>query len=1077
MESAILGDGVCRSAPQTDSCGLTLWEWLREKLDVASYCPEAAPGVIVRQLSGRDGDYYILKNPATLTYFRLSDRDYFVWQLMNGSRTVKDLVVAFFLEHGSFAFARISSLVDGLRANLLLVDRPVNVYVQVRAQLQQRKLSYRLNRFWRAFLEKQFAVSSLDRLLKRAYRLGGRLLFTWPAQAAFLALTAVGLYCFFLAFNTGNYGVLSIEGSYTWGVVGLLVVNFASILIHEMSHGLTLAHYGRDVRRGGFMIYFGMPAFFVDTTDIWLESKRARLAVSWAGPYSGLILGGMASIVLVAWPRFALNALLFQFAFIAYLTVFVNLNPLLELDGYYLLMDGLEIPMLRRKSLEFARSGLWAKLGELRQRGESIRSALGAFSREERIFTVFGLLSAGWTAYAIFAGARFWQEQLAFSAGNLWAHGGDSGKLVLALVGVALSLPFVFAIGLLVVGLLRKAVKWVDRKGLFANTWGVAAMVAVATAAVAVATRALEEAPALPAIQMAVLAAAVAFSWWNAVESLGILPLGLLLGDALALLAENWLVPRAFAEPAVAGLGLVSCVSLVLAGLFLSHGRVHATSRRVGKVVLAVAAPLGVAVILWRALSPVTPPLSGNAFDAIFVLLSVLALTLVASAAVPFRRSRLGAAWLTLCLVSVSLVGAELLDWPAAVAGSLVVGVAVLHRIALQAHISAAGAFEASPDDTDATRLWRTFSLTAASMLAQLRETMGQGAALAVADIFNSYALGAEWGISIINGEPEDSRPGRLGLVERGAAYAGALTLLLDLEARQVGERWVIAALQRAYDGLPWEEREIGAEYLFPDVKRAEELSRELRAASQGYQALLGRMPLFATMDEVEIGLLASRVRSEHYRGGQVIIRQGDRGDRFYVVESGQVEVTVRDDRGVSEVVNRLRRGDFFGELALLHDVPRSATCRASMPTGVLSLSRRDFEQLVRARFSLREKLDQSLLWQQRYEPGDVIMRQGEPGKEFCVIESGRVRITATQDKQVRVLGERGPGEYVGEMALLLDIPRTATVTAITHVRALALTRHDFERLVAEHLYVSRWLERETSRRMIGMRRIAAPTT
>jgi len=205
----------------------------------------------------------------------------------------------------------------------------------------------------------------------------------------------------------------------------------------------------------------------------------------------------------------------------------------------------------------------------------------------------------------------------------------------------------------------------------------------------------------------------------------------------------------------------------------------------------------------------------------------------------------------------------------------------------------------------------------------------------------------------------------------------------------------------------------------------------------------------------------------------------------------------MRDERGVSEVVNQLDRGDYFGELALLQDAPRNATCRATLPTAVLSLSRQDFDHLVKARFTLREKVDRSIaradllrrmpllaeldalqiqliaaqLREETYEPGAVIMRQGEVGETFYVIESGRVQVSVAQDGQEKVVAERGPGEYIGEIALLLEVPRTATARALTPTRMLTLHKADFDRLVAEHLYVSRGLELETSRRMIDLRR------
>jgi CRP-like cAMP-binding protein len=259
-------------------------------------------------------------------------------------------------------------------------------------------------------------------------------------------------------------------------------------------------------------------------------------------------------------------------------------------------------------------------------------------------------------------------------------------------------------------------------------------------------------------------------------------------------------------------------------------------------------------------------------------------------------------------------------------------------------------------------------------------------------------------------------------------------------------------------------------------------------------------MPLFTTMDPGELHLLCSCLREEHFPAGRAIVRQGDKGDKFYIIRQGHVRVTMRDEQGVMEVVNQLDRGDYFGELALLRDAPRSATCRAIVPTDVLSLSRQDFDRLVKARFALREKVDASItrvdlmcrmplfaeldsqqvqllaatMKEEAYETGRVIIHQGDIGETFYVIQSGRVQVTVEQDGEQKVLAERGPGEYLGEIALLLAVPRTATVTALTPVQALTLHKRDFDQLVAKHLYISRGLERETSRRMINLRRMAA---
>jgi len=335
-------------------------------------------------------------------------------------------------------------------------------------------------------------------------------------------------------------------------------------------------------------------------------------------------------------------------------------------------------------------------------------------------------------------------------------------------------------------------------------------------------------------------------------------------------------------------------------------------------------------------------------------------------------------------------------------------------------------------------------------------------------------------------------------LIEQGETYAAALNLLLGLVTSTIGVRLTRRTLQGAYDDLPWEEREIASQYLFAHVDLARALSHEFEAMHRDYAALVSRVPIFATMSHDEIELLLGRLRLERHPAGKRIIRQGEKGDRFYIVRQGHVEVTQRDAVGITRVVNQLDRGDYFGEVALLHDAPRNATCRAVVPTKTLALSRNDFDELVRSRFVTRGKLDRTLaraellrrlplfaeldglqihqvaaqLHKEHLAAGTVFIRQGEIGETFHVIEKGRVQVFVTEDGHERVVVERGPGEYVGEIALLLEVPRTASVRALTSTELLTLSRQDFDRLVQTELHVSRRLEQETSRRMSDLARL-----
>ncbi|MBN1873522.1 MAG: cyclic nucleotide-binding domain-containing protein [Anaerolineae bacterium] len=1134
MGTTSFWDQLHEEARQPDAGGRDLWTWLKARVDLAQYRPRAAPNIIARQLSGREGDYVILKNPDIKTYYRLSERDYFLWVRMDGMQTVKDLVVAYFLQYGAFAFTRVASLIEALKAGAFLSDPPVDVYQQVNDRLQRHRLTFYLNQVWKTFREKPFAISGLDHLFGSLYRWGGWLLFTWPVQILSMVIAVVGLYMFVQIFSAGDYDLITTGGSYGLGVIALLAANLVSIFLHEMAHALTVKHYGREVRRGGFLIYFGLPAFFVDTTDIWLEDKRARLAVSWAGPYSSLILAGSASIVLTLWPNLSLNTLLFKFASLTYLTAFLNLNPLLELDGYFILMDWLEIPMLRRKSLDFIRTGLWDKLKHATTQPQTpgspaskdkapvtgrspaitrIFTALRAFSREERIFSIFGLLSAAWTAYAIFVGIRFWQVRLASAVRELWTQKGIAGQIVLVLGGIAIAFPIVLSIGTYLFRLVRKIAVWVVRRGFLDNTEAVAATILCVTVILAALPGVLDYVYLYLPIGLIGLILAAFFAGWNASHYAGSrlappfwlwmsLALLLLLQDVTHAAMDAGFIGAGFGSLFASMMGYAAYTVLFLSALFLLARTNLRTLSPPEKVLmtLGLGATYMLTIVISRTHLGLIPFDAGVILAVGRTLSPILFLTALIPSLFAFWRTHFAPAWTMLALAMGVLLLAALLDFPLYPAYLVLAAAFFLHHLTYARITLSREGLEARLSLSDRQRLHRAFTWTMSAILRQFREIMGDHQTQFMIKELNHYALAANWRVRVGGGQVNADLPATLSLIEQGEVYATILTLFLDLVADEIGDKLTVRTLQHVYDALPWEEREIGALYLFPDVERAETLSREFEATHQSYLGMLRRMPLFATMDDNEIGLLCARLRSESYAPGQAIVRQGERGDRFYIIVWGLVEVEVRNEHGVSEVIDQLDRGDYFGELALLRDASRNATCRTVMPTDVLSLSRRDFDQLVKAHFDMRDKVDHSITWasllrqmplfaelsgrqirsitaqlrEQVYAAGAILIRQGEIGDAFYVIASGRLQVFVARDGVEQVVAELGPGEYVGEIALLLQVPRTATVKALVPTRVLALHKDDFDRLIAEQLYVSRGLERQTSRRMIDLRRVAS---
>jgi len=102
--------------------------------------------------------------------------------------------------------------------------------------------------------------------------------------------------------------------------------------------------------------------------------------------------------------------------------------------------------------------------------------------------------------------------------------------------------------------------------------------------------------------------------------------------------------------------------------------------------------------------------------------------------------------------------------------------------------------------------------------------------------------------------------------------------------------------------------------------------------------ALLGRIAMFAPLPRTDLERLALQLDRIEIPAGTDVIRQGDVGDRFYVVDAGRFEIV----RG-GQVINEAAEGDFFGEIALLHDVPRTATVRATEDSAVWALDQEEF--------------------------------------------------------------------------------------------------------------------------------------
>ena len=216
---------------------------------------------------------------------------------------------------------------DELRTNGFLDRRFVDVPAGLDRALHPPRLPTRIGRFFRTL---RLEWMGADRLIRWLHRHGLRWFFPPVSVWAGVVVALAGLVAFLV--TVSNHRFTLSGGGLAYGFLLLLLLNVLLTMVHEIGHAVTLVHFGRRVKSAGVMIYFGSPAFFIESSDGLMLGRWQRIAQSFAGPWAELVLAGAVSMVIAAFPGWFLAPLLFKFAALNYLVITMNLIPLLELD-------------------------------------------------------------------------------------------------------------------------------------------------------------------------------------------------------------------------------------------------------------------------------------------------------------------------------------------------------------------------------------------------------------------------------------------------------------------------------------------------------------------------------------------------------------------------------------------------------------------------------------------------------------------------------------------------------------------------------------------------------------------------
>uniref|UniRef100_A0A8C8HL43 cAMP-dependent protein kinase type II regulatory subunit n=1 Tax=Oncorhynchus tshawytscha TaxID=74940 RepID=A0A8C8HL43_ONCTS len=234
---------------------------------------------------------------------------------------------------------------------------------------------------------------------------------------------------------------------------------------------------------------------------------------------------------------------------------------------------------------------------------------------------------------------------------------------------------------------------------------------------------------------------------------------------------------------------------------------------------------------------------------------------------------------------------------------------------------------------------------------------------------------------------------------------------------------------------------------------------------------------LFKTLDQEQFSEVLDGMFEVLVKPQEHIIDQGDDGDNFYVIERGVYDIIVLID-GVGKCVGKYDNKGSFGELALMYNTPRAATIMANQEGALWGLDRATFHRLIVKNNAKKRKMYEafiecvpllkSLELSERmkivdvvgmrvFRDGECILTQGDKADCFYIVESGEVKIMIISKVGVHIycinnefveIARCSRGQYFGELALVANKPRAASVYAMGVTKCLVIDIQAFERLL-----------------------------
>jgi len=225
---------------------------------------------------------------------------------------------------------------------------------------------------------------------------------------------------------------------------------------------------------------------------------------------------------------------------------------------------------------------------------------------------------------------------------------------------------------------------------------------------------------------------------------------------------------------------------------------------------------------------------------------------------------------------------------------------------------------------------------------------------------------------------------------------------------------------------------------------------------------------MFCNLNDKEKKIVVDAVKIVTVEVGERIIQEGDEGNCLYVIQDGVFDF-YKVIGGEEKLVKTSCAGEAFGELALLYNCPRAASVQCKEASVLLELDRQTFNSIVKDASMKKREMYESFLKSVEilkslnpfeigqladalrvleFNDGDYVIKEGDIGHDFFIVEEGIAKVTKNVDGEEQDVNSHNSGEFFGELALLNDAPRAASITASGTLKCVSIDRKTFSGLL-----------------------------